>query len=703
MLLSTLAIGQTDIISKQSDTLYGVDNNKRYHIGFHIDSLHHAPLEAPHSPIEMIEPDSYVLINGLKVILIQNKKLPFVSYKLYFDYDDIILGENNGVDLIFENLWGKNGKIYTDKYLDKYKYRTGAIFDINSKSIYIEGLSKFKEKNLSIISDLTMQFRFTENQFKEEKKKIADSLYLASNNNDFIVDAVAKKLMFGESNPIGETYNSSTIDSIESSDVVDYYNALFKPNNAYLVVTGDISMNELQKLTDKYLKNYRKGYVIRGYYPQPYNLPQIEIDFIENYSSDSLSVWAGNVIEIKDSKKDWIFNKAGEIILFDDDIGFFKTKIIDKTNITEFKYNYTEYGKYFSIEYDVTEDGIDNSINRIVRLLNNINSNQSFDSTSFEVFKSKINETYIKGLTEPSILSNLYLMYYVTGFGEYLIPNLSEVIDTVSQLTISQSLSNEIKSNQLRIVISGKPQIAVPKLEKLGYKINYYDQFGNTTFPPSLDRAVPDSITVNYIMDKYITSLGGINNLEGIRKMLQWWVLDIGGNKLYVKDKYMLPHKRLSTFSNKNTNILKTVFNGEYGYVERSGEIIEIQGNDFLKLSMEKSIFPIIHYQDMGYILTLESQVPIKGEMCYKVRVEAPYGDVFLLYFNIANGMIVRREDIDINTGRIKNHFIYSDFKTFEDIVYPYKVETLINGKKAIMILTQIKTNGKNVKSVNFR
>jgi len=233
--------------------------------------------------------------------------------------------------------------------------------------------------------------------------------------------------------------------------------------------------------------------------------------------------------------------------------------------------------------------------------------------------------------------------------------------------------------------------------------LNYYDQFGVPTFPPSLDREVPDSINVNYVIDRYISARGGEDKLRSVKRLLQWWVVDINNKKLFVKNKYMLPNKRLSTYSNKEIIVLKTVFNGEYGYVEKSGTITEIEGKDFLELSMERSIFPVMYYLDLGYVLTLESQIPLKGEDCYKIRVEAPYGQEQLLYFRIYDGQLVRKESIDMNTGKIVNFTNYSDFKTFEDIIFPYKAEMLIGGKKTTMTLTQIKINDENVRNRNFK
>ena len=678
-------------------------SDKWYKISLNDELYSEMPKPAKHKAVNMVDPETFVLINGLKVILVENNKLPFTSYKLVFDYTDILLGDKKGVDLIFDELWGKNGRKNKESDVLNYKLRTGTSIVIGDKSIYIEGLSRYQDKNISLLSDLSMQFRFTENQFEETKERIIDSLYFSSSKNVSIVDDVARKLMFGNNHPIGETFEIENIENITSKDVREYYNSFFNPNNSYLMVYGDVSLRELRRQVFKYFNNYRKGDVIKGYYPQPYNLPQIEIDFVENYNSDSLSVWMGNVMNKGDFEDNWLLKKSSSTLLFDNKIGLFSDVFLKSNGIVNLKKHYDDDDKYFSLEYDVSENDVASSIKKNIDQLKKIDDDNPIDSVSFVNFKKTITQNYIKGLTDPHSISDLYLMYYISGFGRYLVPNLMEVVDTVSLSSINAPLKQKIKVNNFRIVVSGKPKTAVPKLEKLGYKLNYYDQFANVTFPPSLDRAVPDSVNVNDVVSRYISKRGGEDKLKKVRKLLQWWVININDNKLSVKNKYMLPHRRLSTYSNNKVIVLKTVFNGEYGYVEKSGTITEIEGKEFLKLSMEKSIFPIMYFHDLGYVLSLESQIPLKGEECYKVRAEAPYGQVFLLYFRIADGLLIRKEVIDIYTDEIMNYVNYSDFKTYDDIVFPYKAETEIGGNKTELILTQIKINDENVRKSDFK
>ena len=666
------------------------------------------PKAAIQHPLKLSKTQTFVTFNGLKVILIQNEKFPIVSYTIFFDYYNRVLGEKKGIDNIFYDLWGKSSKYYSAKDIETHKQTTSTKIEVGEKFIYLEGLDRYRLKNLKIISDLALGMSVTDSKFKEEKNRLKSEQYFNSNNNQYISESVGKFLMFGDKHPNGEKTNLNSIDSLSKADLTSFYKTYYNINNSYLVVYGNISLSELKTSVSKYFNKYKKHIIVNGFYPQPYNLRGTEIDFIENYSEDSLSVWMGNVDGLNGLDPKWFLDRAGEELLFRKDDGLIAKEVIRSENISNFSYNYRDMSKFFSIKYKVSEKYVSTSILNSVNVLKQVieqpveNKLENTDLISTSL-KYNLREIYTENLTNPKLVSFFYLKYYLSGINKFLIPNLMGILDTSKQSSITNHLKLRIKPNNLRIVVSGPPQIAVPQLEKLGYPINYYLSNGEPTFPPSLDRVAADSITVNYVLDRYIKTIGGADNLNEVKKLLQWWIVKVNNNTLYIKNKTMLPHYRLSTYSNKNMIVMKSVFNGEYGYIEKSGEINEISNKEFIKLSYEKSIFPIMHYQNDAYVMSVESKIPLQGEDTYKIRVEAPFGEVSFLYFRVSDGLLIRKDIINPKNENTIQKIEYSDFKTFNNIIYPYKINTLINGIETNMTLTQILINDKYIRKKNFK
>lgn len=324
------------------------------------------------------------------------------------------------------------------------------------------------------------------------------------------------------------------------------------------------------------------------------------------------------------------------------------------------------------------------------------------DSTEFSMVLDNVRNKYISSLREPQAISDTYQMYYMSGLDTYMESNLMSVFDTLKYSDVASTLQGVLKPEQLRIVVSGQAR-SVPSLEGLGYKINYYDKHAKPTFPPSLDRPVPDSIDVKYVISNYIKALGGAKNIGKVKKMLQVWDVKFNGTRLSMKNKYMLPNRRKSTFSNTEISVLKTVFDGKQGYTESSGEIIPIAGDVLAKLTLEKSIFPTQYYMQDGYELSLVSQIPLKGEQCYKLKVKAPFGEVYMLYFRISDGLLIRKEILDKDTDKVVNYYKYYDFKIFEDIKFPYKVDTMFGSEKAELTMSRIIINDSSIKPSIFK
>jgi zinc protease len=71
--------------------------------------------------------------------------------------------------------------------------------------------------------------------------------------------------MYGEDhaygNPLTGSGFESSVSALTRDDLIKFYTTWFKPNNATLNVVGDITMEELEPLLEKYFKEWSKGEV----------------------------------------------------------------------------------------------------------------------------------------------------------------------------------------------------------------------------------------------------------------------------------------------------------------------------------------------------------------------------------------------------------------------------------------------------------
>ncbi len=67
----------------------------------------------------------------------------------------------------------------------------------------------------------------------------------------------------------GEIETEQTVSAITIEDCRNYFNTYFKPNNAYLVIVGDIDLKTATAASEKYFGKWTQGAVTNPTYKQP--------------------------------------------------------------------------------------------------------------------------------------------------------------------------------------------------------------------------------------------------------------------------------------------------------------------------------------------------------------------------------------------------------------------------------------------------
>ena len=111
------------------------------------------PKPGPAPEINLSEPETFTLKNGLKVIVVENHKLPRVSYTLTLDNPPIAEGEKTGAAALSGALLGKgSANISKDDFNEEVDY-IGARMNFGSQYASAGGLSQYAERILELLAD----------------------------------------------------------------------------------------------------------------------------------------------------------------------------------------------------------------------------------------------------------------------------------------------------------------------------------------------------------------------------------------------------------------------------------------------------------------------------------------------------------------------------------------------------------------------
>ena len=110
--------------------------------------------------------------------------------------------------------------------------------------IFGSSLTKHQDKVLSIMSDVLFNPSFPQEEFEKVKKQTLSGLQSSLDDPNTMAQNISSKLVYGSNHPYGEVQTEESTNNITVDDCKKYYNTYFKPNNAYLTIVGDITVEE---------------------------------------------------------------------------------------------------------------------------------------------------------------------------------------------------------------------------------------------------------------------------------------------------------------------------------------------------------------------------------------------------------------------------------------------------------------------------
>ena len=123
------------------------------------------PVGGPAPKIKLDKPKEFKLKNGIRVLVVENHKLPRINYSLRFNRNPIVEGDKSGVLSLLGSMLG-NGttNIPKDEFNEEVDY-LGASINIGFGSGFAFTLTKNNERVLELFSDAIINPLLVEEEF----------------------------------------------------------------------------------------------------------------------------------------------------------------------------------------------------------------------------------------------------------------------------------------------------------------------------------------------------------------------------------------------------------------------------------------------------------------------------------------------------------------------------------------------------------
>jgi predicted Zn-dependent peptidase len=185
-----------------------------------------------------------VLPNGLKVFVIQDDRKPSVTFRLLIKGGSTGDGDKSGLSGFVATLLNRGTKsrdaLAIAQQSDYIGSRLEASSSADSLSIGASALTKYTDKILELLVDVTLNPVFPESEFAKEQKKALSALAAEKQQPEILGGKLAARVVYGPEHPYGRSRTEASVTSITKDDLVKYHDTWFAPNNATLAIVGDV-------------------------------------------------------------------------------------------------------------------------------------------------------------------------------------------------------------------------------------------------------------------------------------------------------------------------------------------------------------------------------------------------------------------------------------------------------------------------------
>ena len=431
------------------------------------------PTPGPAPEVNLGTPQSFKLNNGLKVLVVENHKLPRVSIQLSIDNPPILEGNKAGMSSLTGSLLGQGTKTITKEAFNEEIDFLGARLYFSSQGAYAQSLSKYFARMMELMADAAINPKFTQEEFDKEKDKLITGLKSEEKVVSSISSRAQKALAYGKNHPYGEFTTESTVNNVTLADVEDFYREYFVPANAYLIVIGDVNFDEVKTLTETYFTSWTKAVPPSFSYSQPKNVPNTQINFIDMPNAVQSEITVQNIVNLKMKDDDYIAALlANEILGGGSDSRLY-------SNLREDK-GYT-YGAYSSIGNDkygpsrfrasaeVRNMVTDSSVVEMLKELELITSKPVTD-VELKNTKALYAGSFIMALEDPETIARYALNVEKENLPKDFYKTFLEKLEKISKEEVEAAAKKYFNVDNARVIVVGKGSEILSNLQNVQFK-----------------------------------------------------------------------------------------------------------------------------------------------------------------------------------------------------------------------------------------
>jgi len=435
------------------------------------------PKEAPFAKVSAakITPkySSKKLENGLKVLVVPNHEVPFVSIQLGLLSGAWTESKPGTAAMTMQMLvkgTGKHSEGELADELETYAISLSGTGEMDTSTVNVGCLTEHIERAMGLLGEVVLQPSFPEEEFEKLRKQVLTSLAVSSAEPEYVADREFRRKLYGE-HPYSRTATGEVedVNALAIEDLKEWWSKFARPDTAVLIFSGDIEAKEAFELARKTFGNW----VAAGKQPDikmslPKGVTETHIYLVDRPGSTQSQIRAGQrgitrhddryfVSRIVSNYFGWAFN----------------SRLNESIRVAK-GLTYGAWGGYtakrFAGEFEVgtfsktesTAEAVKAVLEEIERLKTKGPSDNELENS-----RSYILSSFVRGRETPQQIAGDLWLIESQGLGENYLERLLGGIAKTKRTDCERLVGGTIEPSKLLIVVVGEAGKLKEGLEKI--------------------------------------------------------------------------------------------------------------------------------------------------------------------------------------------------------------------------------------------
>ncbi len=652
--------------------------------------INQMPEPGPAPAVNLGQPQTFELKNGLKVLVVEDKKLPRVLFNLTIDNDPYAEGDKIGTGALFSDMMGTGTeKTPKDDFEDEVEFM-GATLELFGSGAYASGLSKYSDRLLEMMAEAIMTPKFDQDQLDKFRDQNIEGLKANAKSASSIANKVRSALAFGKEHPFGEFETIEGFENVTLEDIQEYYETFYVPGNSYLIVSGDVEFKKVRKKIKKLFKKWDGEEAPSETYPVSDNVTETEINFVDVPNAVQAEVHLINTTNLKMTDDDYF-----PVLLANQIVGGSFESYLNKTLREDKAWTYgartslparkevTSFRASTSGKMAVTDSIALEMIKQINRI-----RNEQVEEDLLANAKATYSGNFIREASKPRNISNFALRIQTQDLPEDFYENYLENINKVTVEDVQRVANKYFLTDQARIVIAAKGSEVANALEATGIPVKYFDKDANPVDKPEFSKPIPEGVTLETVYNNYIEAIGGKKAAEAVKNVVMLGSASIQGMALNMEMKMTKDGKSAQEVKMGGNVLQKMVFDGEKGYNMAQGQKMDYSEEEIEAAKKSAGIFAELTVPEGAELKNIQD---FEGQDAYVVQLTDEVKEFYSVDsgYKLFTETTIQQGDQDFTTT-VK----YDDYQEVDGVKFPF---TMINniGQEFKIEFKEIKLNQK--------